>query len=414
MASTTSRDLGHGVRVMPGDGGGIVVLSADLDLGWRPREGDRPGAAVMWEGESFEVLEREPWRRGSRWILEPWTGDDVMRVVAPLDGATVEAAARAARMAARAAELGPWLWIGSPILGFAPASRQLKWSNDLGFPAVLATTLSAMLEIVVGTMCVIELFASMFGGEALFPWLPRPLVVLGLIFFIEGAIRLAQTASNPGPVGSLFGLPFSILDGRRSPPSEPIPAPTVQTFDASTGVLDLLSTIHRRDWDEPGVLPYRGELFTLETTDRLGEGWVYRFHRAEDLADPSAKRLRLVPPRSRMEGRSFANQPGVVKTVLLTIAVTLAPGRFQERWARELGVRPFWFTVLGASAELLGGLSNLGASGDQSELIVLLNLFFCAEAVVRFSSLIMRGKPLGSILGLPLTGVLRRYLPGSG
>ncbi len=336
MTTPISRDLGHGVRVMPGDGGGIVVLSANLDLGWRPREDDRPGSAVMWEGSGFEVVEREPWRRGARWILEPWRGEDVMRVVLPLDSATVATAAQAAQKAIRAAELRPLLWIGSPILGFASASRQRRWRDDYGFPATLATSISAIGEIVVGTLCVIEIVVSMFADEPLFPWIPRMLVPLGLVVFIEGAFRLAQIASDPRPVGSLFGLPFTIFDRRES------------------------------------------------------------------------------PPRSKIEGRSFADQRGVVETVLLSIAATLAPRRFQERWAGEIRVRPFWFTLMGASAELVGGLANLGAPGDQPALKVLINLFFCGEAIVRFSSLVFRGRPLGSVLGLPLAAILERYLPEGG
>lgn len=414
MTIPISRDLGRGVRVMPGEGGGIVVLSARIDLGWRLREDGRPGAAVMWEGSGFEVVRCEPWRHGARWILEPWMGEDVMRVVSPLDSATVDAAAHAARTAARAAGLRPWLLIGAPILGFAPASVQRRWSDDLAFPATLATTLSAMLEIALGAMCIIELFASMFGDEALFPWLPRPVVVLGLVGFIEGAIRLAQSVLDPGPVGSLIGWLAWVPKRRKSPPSEPILAPTVQKFDASAGTLELLSMIHRRDWEDPGILPYRGELFTPVGAERLGEGWVYVFHRVEDAAEVPATRLRLVPPRSKMEGRSFADQRGAVEIVLLTIAATVAPRRFQERWAAELGVRPFWFTLMGGSAELFGGLANLNAPGDRPELLVLLNLYFCAESLVRFSSLAFRGRPLGSVLGLPLAAILERYLPESG
>lgn len=412
MTSSTSCDLGHGVRVMPGDGDGIVVVSAEFDLEWRPRHAGRPGSAVVWEESGFEVVERESWRRGARWILEPWTGDDVMRVVLPLDGAAVAAAARAAQRAARAAKLRGWFWIAAPILGFAPASRQRRWLDRYAFPATLATSMSAILEIAVGAVCVIELLASVLADGTPFPWIPRPLVLLGFFIFIEGAVRLAIFASDPGPVGSLFGIPLEILDHRGSVQSETIPAPTVQAFDVATGTLDLLSSIHRRDWSEPGVLPYRGELFTLATTDRLGEDWVYRFQRTEAFAEPWATRLRLVPPRSRMDGRSFADQPGAVETVLLTIAATLAPRRYQERWAERLGVRASWFTVMGASAELVGGLANLGGVGDRSEAMVLLNLFFCAEAVVRFGSLIFRGQPLGSVFGLPLATVLEKYLPG--
>ncbi len=413
MTRPTSCDLGHGVRVMPGDGGRIVVLSADFDLGWRLREDGRPGAAVMWEGSGFEVVERAAWRRGARWILAPWTGEDVMRVVLPLDRDSVVAAARAARAGARAARLRPWLLIGAPILGLAPASVQRRWRDDIAFPATLATALSAISEIVVGSMCVVELMLSAFGDESLFPWIPEPVVPLGLVIFVEGAIRMAHVVSENGPLGSLVGLPVTLLERRKSPPSEPIPAPTVENFDASTGRLELLSTIHRRDWDEPGFLPYRGEVFSLAAIDRLGKDWVYVFHRVVDADQPPAATLRLAPPRSKMEGRSFADQRGAAEIVLLSIAATLAPRRFQERWARELGVRPFWFTLMGASAELIGGVTNLDAPGDPKVLMVLLNLFFCAEALVRFCSLLFRGRPLGSVFGVPLAAILEKRLPES-
>jgi len=414
MTSTTSRDLGHGVRIMPGDGDGIVVQSSDFDFGWRPRMGERPGAAVMWEGSSFEVVEREPWRRGARWTLAPWTGEGVMRVVVPLDSATVDAAAQVAQTEARGAKLRPWLWLLAPVLGFATASWQRRWRDDWGYPALLATWLSAMFEIVVGAACVIEFIVTMVAGESLLPWIPRPVIHFGLVLFAEGAVRLMQVFSDPEPVGTIFGLVISTFERREPPAAEPINAPSIHAYDDTEGVLELVSTILRRDWEAPGLLPYRGELFALESTKRLGESWVYVFGRLKVAEDWDGPRLRLLPPQSKMEGRSFAGQPGPIKTVLLTIACTLAPRRFQERWSRELGVGEKWFTAMGASAELLGGLSNLGASEVAPALIVLLNLFFVGEAMVRFGSLVIRGHPLGSVFGLPLAPVLEKYLPEVG
>lgn len=410
----SSCDLGHGVRVMPGDGNRVVVQSADFDLGWRPRVVDKPGSAVMWEGSSFEVVEREPWRRGGRWTLEPWVGEDVMRVVLPLDGATVDNAAKAARTAVRGAKLRPWFWSLSPVLGFATSSWQRRWRDDWGFPAALATRLSALIEMVVGAACMIELIAMVGGEVTVFPWIPRPLIYFGFAFFVEGVVRLAQVASDSEPVGTFFGLVVSVFERPRVRESKPIPAPTAQVFDEATGHLELLSTIHRHDWEGPGLLPYRGEHFALDSTDRLGESWVYVFHRVEVAGDRPGVVHRLRPPPSKVEVRSFEDQPGVIKTVLLTIACTLAPRRFQERWAWELGVKEKWFTVMGASTELIGGLSNLGAPEGQSVLTVLLNLFFIGEAMVRFGSIVLRGQPLGSVLGLPLAPVLERYLPEPG
>ena len=133
MASQTSHDLGHGVRVVPGGADGVVVLSESIELVWRAREPDRPGSAVMWRERSFEVIARERWRNGERWILEPWTGEDVMRMISVLDASTVEERSEDQRAEAEAERLGPWLWLASPFLGFAIARWQLAWRDRWGF-----------------------------------------------------------------------------------------------------------------------------------------------------------------------------------------------------------------------------------------------------------------------------------------
>ena len=411
MTSPTNGDLGHGVRVMPGDGGRIVVQSAEFDLGWRPRVAEQPGSAVVWGGASFEVLEREPWGRGARWTLVPWTGEDVMRVVLPLDGAAVEAAARDARAAAREAALRPWFWLLSPVLGFASASAQRRWRDAWGFPATTANWLSAIFEFVLGGLCIVELMVASQAGVEIFSWIPRWLLFCGLPLCVEGLVRMKMVASDSEPIGSFFGLIGSVFERARKPTPEPTAAPSVETWDDTNGILGLVSTIHRRDWEKPGLLSYKGDLFALDSTERMGESWLYVFGRLEVAENWDGPRLRLIPPRTEIEKRSFADQPGLVKMVLLSIACTLAPRRFQERWAAELGVRAKWFTVMGASAEFIGGLDNLGASEGRSVLTVLLSLFFIGEAMVRLGSVVFRSQTLGSVLGLPLTPILERYLP---
>lgn len=365
----------------------------------------------MWEGSSFEVVNREPWRGGDRWTLVPWTGEDVMRVVAPLDEGAVESAAVAARSSTVAVRLRPWLWLLSPLLGLAPAAWQRRWRDSWGYPATVATWLSGILEVAVGTAGVIEIMSGLGAGESFLPWLPRPLVYLGLALFVEGLVRLAQVVSDSEPVGSMFGLLVAVFERRSPAADDPPAAPSVARFDVRAGELELVSSIHRRDWESPGRLPYRGDLYVLEATTKVGASWVYRFVRS-DAAEPGSESThRLLPSRSKTVPRSFAEQPGIVKTVLLTIACTLAPRRFQERWAWQLGVRPSWFTVIGASAELIGGLSNLGAEPDGGTPVLLLNLFFVFEAAGRFAWLVLKGHPLGSVFGLPLAAFLEPHLP---
>lgn len=413
MTSSTGCDLGHGVRVMPGEGDIVVVQSAELDLGWRPRSDDARGSAVTWDGGSFEVVERSPWRHGASWVLVPWTGEDVMRVVLPLNGVVVEAAAREARAASREAQLRPWFWLLSPVLGFASASAQRRWRDEWGFPATTATWLSAIFEFTLGALCIMELMVASQTGVDVFSWIPRPLLFCGLPLCVEGLVRMKMVASDSEPIGSFFGLIGSVFERSKDPIPEPINAPAVKTWDDANGILGLVSTIHRPDWENPGLLSYKGDFFALDSTERIGESWLYVFGRLEVAENWDGPRLRLIPPRTEIKERSFADQPGFVKIVLLSIACTLAPRRFQERWAWELGVKAKWFTVIGASTELIGGLDNLGSPEGQTALTVLLNMYFVAEALTRFGSVLINRQPLGSVLGLPLAPILERVLPES-
>ena len=414
MTATTGRDLGHGVRVMPGDGDGIVVLSVHFDLGWRARAVGRPGSAVVWQDGSFEVVDREPWRAGFRWTLAPWDRNEVMRVVQPLDEASVAAAAETIRHETRATKLRPALWLLSPVLGFAVAGWQRRWRDAWGFPAVLATWLTAILEAIFGALCLIEAIASVGAGEAIFDWIPRPLVLPGLYLFVEGLFRVVRVAADSEPVGSLVGAVAAVFERPPPPASAAIVAPVVQSNDGVAGILELASTMVRRDWEIPGVLAFRGDSYVLDGTRSLGDSWIYRFRRLAAAEPRPEASLRLLPPRTQPRPPARASEPGALQTVLLSIACTLAQGRFQTRWARRLGVRATWFTVLGASAELIGGWSNLAAGGGGGGLALLLNLYFVVEAVARFLSVALRGEPMGSVFGLPLQPVLERHLPETG
>jgi len=334
MTLTSGRSLGHGVRVTPGDGGELHVLSETVDVGWRPRVSGRPGSAVMIDGQGFEVVVRRPWGKGAQWTLEPWSGEDVMRVVQPLDEAAVAALAAQASTQAKATRLRPVLWLLAPILGFAVASWQRRWRDEWNYPASTATWISAILEMFLGGACLIEFIGSMGAGASIFPWIPRPVVRVGVYFFGEGIVRLILVFADSEPVGSLLGAVISIFDRRPKPARAPVAAPKVNRFD---------------------------------------------------------------------------DAPGFWKSVFLNIVCTMAPARFQERWAWWAGIRAIWFTVAGSLVALVGGLANLRAGVDG--ISVALNLFFVIEAVARLAFVILKREPLGSVLGLVLTPILERVLP---
>ena len=98
-------------------------------------------------------------------------------------------------------------------------------------------------------------------------------------------------------------------------------------------------------------------------------------------------------------------------TVLVSAAVTLGPGADQEAWGRHLQMNPAWLTVVGALAELVGGLVNLGSGASEgTPLLLLLNFFLVGEGLVRLGSL-LAGRLMGSVLGWVLRPLYRRWLP---
>jgi hypothetical protein len=408
MTTQGGTDLGHGVRVVEGDGNGVVVLSEALDLGWRPREGARPGSAVVWRETGFQVASMEPWRRGARWILEPWSDHDVMRVVLPLDEASVRAAAERAARDRAEQRLRPVMWLLMPVLGFAAASWQRRWRDEWGFPAAKATVASGLGETLFGAMCGLELMASMAAGSSVFPWLPRPLVVVGFAFFVEGLIRLKLVAADSEPVGSALGSVLLAFSPDRPAPPPPSDRPEVSMRDPEGEQIEVVTATQRHDLESPGVLPYRGRSYRLSRTDRLGDRWVYRFSLIP--SDDEAPRLRLMPTTSKPVERTGRDSPGLIRTVLLTVVTTMAPARHQRLWADEIDMNPLWLTVIGGSAELVGGLVNLRSlpAGDPTAL--LLNLFLAGEGALRLVTVLGRKRLLGSVLGWPLTPVLDRVL----
>jgi hypothetical protein len=323
----------------------------------------------------------------------------------------VSSIAEVAGAAAEAERLRPVLWLLAPVLGFAVASWQRRWRDRWNFPAAVATTLSAVLEMVFGAACLVEIIAAVGAGATIFPWIPRPLAFFGLYLFVEGFVRLAQVSADAEPIGTLIGAVVSLLRRNRPPASQAAPTPHVRSFDEGAKTVEIQSPIYRRDWEHPGLLPYRGGFYALESTGRSGEEWVYSFRRIDLAGKHMGPRLRLMPPRVAAEQRSFSDSPGMVRTVLLSIACTLAPARFQERWAWEIGGRAGWFTVMGASAELMGGLGNLSSGAGGDGLALWMNLFFIFEAIARIGWVALKKGPLGGVLGLPLAPILERFLP---
>jgi hypothetical protein len=295
-----------------------------------------------------------------------------------------------------------------PLLGLAPARLQKQWADGWGLDPERATLVSAVCEMLLGAVGIIQVASNAFGGEPFMPfWLAYP----GVLLFAFGFARLALVSADGEPVGSPLGLPLILVTPKLVPEPEQT-APAVRSFDEAEGTLVLVSPILRRDWDRDGLLRYRGELFRLDRTEQEGRSWVYRFARyAEERGEDRV--LRLVPPPAPKPPSPSADSapPSFARTMLITAAVTLGPASDQQRWAAEQGIRAVWLTVLGAGAELIGGIANLQNDlGPGQPLLILLDFYLVGEGLLRLGSALV-GRPMGSVFGWLLRPLYRRWLP---
>jgi hypothetical protein len=392
-------DLGIGVYVSPAENGQLVVTSPRLDLGWRVVDGQVPGTAVMWHDEPFEVAARTAAGNGHRWTLRPWPVTGTMRDVVTLDSQFVASTAAKSTTERRGHRNRVGTTLLLPFFGLVPARVQERWQSEWLFPAELATWLSAALELLSGGFGVIQLAALAFGGEWFLPFPLRFLALVGPLMVGEAMVRLVLVAARSEPVGSVVGLPLLVFETTGGV-AAPATVPEVRSFDRDRGVLELVSPMNRVDWDHDGLLPYRDTWFILDRVDREGRSWTYHFVRSED--GPGGRRvLRLHPPVETpfAAPRDASPPPSILKTTLVTAAVTFGSRAEQERWARHLGVHARWLTMASSAAELAGGLINLGRDAAVGGyFFVIFDVVLIVEGSWRLLSA-LRGRPAGSVFG---------------
>ena len=408
MEPEHGEDIGCGVYVSPGTNGEVSVVSPRLDLGWRAADGQFPGTSVLWREKPYEVVGRVGLEQGARWTLQTWHEASAMRGVFRLDRESIREIADRAEAEARGRRTRKSTVLLLPLIGLAPAILQKKWADDWGLNAERATQISAICEVLFGALGIIQVAAYAFGGEPFMPiWLAYP----GVLIFASGVVRLALVAADGEPVGSPLGLPLFLVVPKPAPTIERT-APSVRLFDEGSRMLVLESPILRRDWDRDGLLRYRGGLFRLERTEQEGRFWVYHFERSADGGE-GERILQLRPPAApqlpSVVGESPA--PSMLRTALVTAVVTLGPAADQELWAAEQGIKAEWLTIIGAGAELIGGIANLQNDlGHSFFLFVFLDVYLVGEGLLRLGSALV-GRPMGSVFGWMLRPLYRKHLP---
>jgi hypothetical protein len=194
MTPEHGEDFGHGVYASPGPDGELTVTSPRLDLGWHAAKGQVPGTAVLWGEHAYEVVGGAKIGRGARWTLRPWDRASAMRGVFKLEHEAIRVIADQAAAEAQGVRTRKSTVLLLPLLGLAPARLQKHWADEWGLNTERATQISAVCEMLVGSVGIIQVAASAFGADTVMPtWL----AYFGVVLFASGFVRLALIAARP-------------------------------------------------------------------------------------------------------------------------------------------------------------------------------------------------------------------------
>jgi hypothetical protein len=365
---------------------------------FRPRlEGEmrrpsHPGTTVRIGEDLYEVVGAE--KSGKEWVyrLEPWTGEDTIRVYVDWSEESEHefaAGLRDARIEQRKDSLA---WAAQLFLGFLPAKNQERLNQETGLDPARATLWSAVLETVVAApfaaVFVISLFTGGMGG--LGSPLPTWASLLAVVVTAEGIFRLAAVISTGDPIGSLLLAPLGLRfksDGPKEVPHDEI----LTIGDEMT----VVSSVPKVWWEKAGGVTYAGEPYVLAGSGLERRKYIYRFRKGGEgfpVLDPELEKV-----RNRSSDLSYVFAPlwGFLPFDLQT-AIEFY-GRYRPRPYVVLSIV---FNVLAALAMIGPGLKNVSLGVFELWALVKLAvaLLLLMESILRLLRLVKDGRASGSIL----------------
>jgi hypothetical protein len=365
---------------------------------FRPRieaEGRRPGhpgTAVQIGEELFEVVSAE--REGAEWVyrLEPWPGQEIIRVCVEWGEAEKSrfiAGVRDDRIRERKRLLA---WSAQALLGFLPAKHQVRLYETLGLDTSRATLWSAVMELAVAAPFALLFAVSAIAGGAggLGGQIPTWIGLLAVVATAEGVFRLIAVISTGNPMGSLL----LVVLGLRLKSEDPkyVPADRISAID---GVLDVVSPVPKVWWERAGGVTYEGEPYILTGSEQEKTDFAYHFRKGGEgfpVLDPKLEQV-----RNRSSDLSYVLAPlwGFLPAELQ---------RGLEFYGRYRP-RPFVLLSLGLNFLLAiaftgSGLKNisLGVYEIFSLLLLAAAFLLIVESVGRLVRLMSNGETTGSLL----------------
>lgn len=165
-----------------------------------------PGTCVLLGGARFEVVEEQALDTGFRYLLEPWSAENVLRDGVEYGPKLVRAAQRERQRALERERASRWSSVIAPFVGLLPEERQILACDRLGLEPLLTTVAGAGLEI--GLAILLATLLPSRGGPPM-----GPLMAIGALFVAPalyrslGALVFREVAGNP-----LLGAALALRD----------------------------------------------------------------------------------------------------------------------------------------------------------------------------------------------------------
>jgi hypothetical protein len=370
------------------------------------RRPGHPGTAVRIGEDLYEVVAAE--KSGREWVyrLEPWTGQDTIRVYIEW-GEDSEREFTAGLRDERIREQKNLLaWGAQAFLGFLPAKNQERLYQARGLDPARATFWSAALETMVAFpfafLFFINLVVGGMGMGRLGGSIPTWIGVLAFAVMADGVFRLAAVISTGGPVGSLF-LAFLGLRLKSEGPQY-VPSDEILVIE---GVMNVLSPVPKVWWERAGGVTYEGVPYILEGSGREKTKFFYRFRMGGEgfpVLDPELEKV-----RNRSSDLSYVFAPlwGFLPSDLQKALEFY--GRYRPR---PYVIISICFNFLAAFAIMGSGLRNVfrGVFEIWSLILLAVALPLFMESILRLLRLMKDGQISGSFLAFLVKPVYYRAI----
>jgi hypothetical protein len=237
-------------RIRVADDGTIEVLSRLPKSGWVARtpktltRRERPGTAVLWDDDCYEVVDVVVLQQGVRYILAPWNDAESMRLTSRYDE-EAEAARAAERVdVIRREKQRRAVNFLAIFTGHLPGSVQQKLAYEVNVDAPRLTIVSVLFEWAIIVAIAMYCVSRLLELEPL----PMKPALFAFLLGLDGTNRFKLAFVDGHPSGSIFGLLayaiYAAFAGKKEPVRTGEAVPKLREFSPEE---QLVHSFHVRE-----------------------------------------------------------------------------------------------------------------------------------------------------------------------